>query len=438
MIRDEYVDQNGAPVDQYAKDKKRVRNILIAVGIIFFIVAIYLIFTNVSRSNYCGKIIDRVTEASLEYAKELNMLPVSEGDYNRIELDTLVNDNRISKEEITVNKKVATGKIKITKYKKEYIVTVELANCDYCDVSKKNWSKEQTKKPKSKIIDVITYYNYAKKSINTTDWTDWFTNDRLDTKVSQEYKIRLPKEESALPRIAKDAEIIAIDQETKEFYRYRDKKWKFYKGGGDYTDFFSSEQPNGYANSDHNTVTYTEWSKYSLNYPEEKSYRTITSVTGYKWYKKVNGKQVYYGDGQYFVDEDVPDGYKKDSDQTAPMYRYRDKQWRWYNGEARKYSGYATTMPKGYTTIDDSLFSYTGYSNWSTTSHLTEANAAYREEQIDTRYRYRIRYNVYSLFVFPKPVTKEKLEKELQQNIDDILKREDIKVEITYKFRQKK
>lgn len=437
-MRDEYVDQNGKPVDQYAKDKKRVRNILIGIGVVLFIVCFYLIFTGIVRSNYCNKIIDTVTKKTLEYAKENNMLPVSEGDDRALDLTTLIEAKKVTEEDVTVNKKVAKGKIKITKYKKEYIVTVELTDCDYCDSSNKKWSKEQTKKPKGKIIDVITYYNYQNKSSNLTDWTTWFTNDKLDSKVSKKYNIRLPKNEDNLPRIAKDAEVVKIEQETKDYYRYRDKRWKYYKGGGNYTDFFSSEQPNGYTNYDLNTLTYTEWSTYSLNYPEKKSYRTIETKTGFKWYKKVKGKKVYYGNGEYFVESMIPDGYQKESESSAPMYRYRDKQWKWYTGEARKYSGYSSTMPRGYTNRDDSLFSYTGYSNWSGTTRITDVNREYREEETDTRYRYRIQYNIYSLSVFPKDVNKDTLEKELKQNIDEILKREDIKLSITYKFKVKK
>lgn len=438
MVREQYVDETGVEVNQKERDKKAVMRALIAIMCVVCIIIIYFVFRSIIKRNHCHKIIDTVSTSSLSYAKEEDILPRVEGDYITFSLDVLLNRKYITEEDITVNKKVATGNIKITKYKKEYITTVELKDCDYCDSSKKSWSKEVSKRSNKKVIDVIAYYNYYHKSTNSTNWTSWYTNDKIENTVSKEYQIRLPNSKNLLPKIADDAEIISIEQETKEYYRYRDKRWKFYRGGGNYTDYFSSEQPEGYTNYDSSTLIYTDWSKYSLTYPEEKSYREIQKTTGYKWYIEKDGKKEYYKSGDYFVNTEVPDAYKRDSKQSAPMYRYRDKMWRWYSGEKRTYSGYFSTMPKGFTNRDDGIYNYSGYSNWSETSSLNANTISYREEESDTRYRYRTHYHVYSLAVLDKPVTKDELEKKLEMSIDDIFKRDDLKIDISYKFRYKK
>lgn len=437
MIREEYVDQSGVEVNQKERDKKTIMRGLFFLGVLIFIIILYFLFKNLIEKNYCHKMIDKISSVALSYTKDQNILPKSEGDYIMLSLDTLIDKKQITEKDITVNKKIARGTIKITKYKKEYIVTVELKDCDYCDSSKRKWSKELSKKPDKKILDVIAYYNYYNKTNNYTDWTSWYTNEQLAPDISKEYNIRLPKQKSMLPKIASDAKIISIDQETQEYYRYRDKKWKYYRGGGNYTSYFSSIQPSGYSSYDPATLKYTEWSAYSLNYPEKKTYREIQKTTGFKWYVEKNGKKIYYKNGNYFVSTDVPDTYIKDSKQSSPMYRYRDKSWRWYVGEKRTYSSYSSSMPRGFTNRDDELYTFGAYSNWSDTSSLNANNSAYRVEESDTRYRYRIHYNVYSFAIFEKPVTKEEFEKKLQLPLADLLKREDMKIDITYKFRYK-
>lgn len=436
-MREEYVEKDGTPVDQLAKDKKKVRNTIIIVGVVISIVLFYFIFRNISRSSFCKKMINTVKNAALEYGKTKNELPVDEGAYIVYSLEDLRSGNVLSEALITVNKKIATGSAKITKYKEEYVVTVELKNCDYCDTSKKKWSKELTKRGKKPVEDVVAYYNYYHTTLNETDWTKWFRNEELSEDISKKYKIRLPKSSTALPRIASDTEVVTIEQETKEVYRYRDKKWRWYNGGGNYTDFFSSVAPEGFPTFDKQTLIYTEWSEFTLTYPEEKEYRMIEKKTGYKWYKQVKGKKEYYKNGEYFVDIDVPKEYQRDSKQTSFMYRYRDKQWRWYNGASRRYSSPSSIQPRTFPSRDDALLTYTSYSQWADASKMDASNSFYREEETETRYRYRIKYTFKSLPILKKEVTKELFEDELKQSLHEILSREDIKVDITYKFKYK-
>ncbi|MDD3341491.1 MAG: hypothetical protein PHN72_04830 [Bacilli bacterium] len=440
MIRDAYVDHTGNSVDTVEKDKKWLKRNLIILGSILFVVLTFFITRGIIRSQYCNKIVKKVADASIKYAETNKTMPVSAGDSINLDLNTLLENNLITEKDVTVNKKVANGKIKITLYKKDPIVTVDLGNCEYCTTSSKEWSKEVTKKPKKRVVDVIAYYNYRNKTDNYTDWTSYYTEDLIQKDIDKKYNVRLPIRDNQLPMIANDAKIINIEQETREYYHYRDKLWMYYKDrGGIYTDYFSSEQPAGYAKADTRTLKYTEWSAFSTNYPEKKDYRMIENRIGYKWFYKKGNKKIYYKNGEYAVEAIGNEAYEKDSKGgSTTMYRYRDKQWRWYNGTVRVYSGAVVSMPKGYSYKDEDLSSYSKWSAYTTTSSLNESNMSYREEEVQTRYRYRTHYSLVSLPVLDKKINKETLETKLQQNIDDILKRQDIEVEITYAFKYKK
>lgn len=440
-MREEYVKQDGQVVDQVEKDKNYVKKLLIVFGVLLFILLFFFVTRNIVRNSTCNKIIKNVQKASLSYAEEQKIIPKAEGDFIKLELSELLSAKKIAKEEVTVNEETANGKIKITRYRKDYIVTVELTDCSYCDSSLKKWGKEVSKKPKKPIVDVIAYYNYQNKSSNYTPFTTWFTSEQLEEKVDKKHNIRLPLNEKSLPSIPNDAIIDVIEQETRDYYRYRDLRCRYYKdNGGVYTDYFASEKPEGYANVDEKTLKYTEWSDYSLNYPEKKSYRQIETRSGYKWYYvNKKGKKVYYKNGAYAVEVVSSQKYMRDEKAgSARMYRYRDKQWRFYNGVKRQYTGNTTVPPRGYTLKDSDLCSYSNWSSWSEQSKIDNKNRSYREEETDTRYRFRIQYSMLSLPVFDKPVTKEKIEENFKQSIDEILKRKDVKVEITYKFRVKK
>lgn len=436
MDREKYVEASGEKIDIEKKYKDYVKRLVIILGSIIFIILLFIIFRNISRNNLCNELRSKIKKASLDYSEKQNIKPKSNGDFIEVDLKTLIENDYLKVEDITVNENKATGKIKITKYDNKYMVTIDLDNCDYCSTYNKKW-KESKKEPKKGVVDVVAYYNYKKKSTNYTNWTDYLDNDKISKDVDKKYSVRLPIEETRLPRIPTDAKIEKIEAESKEYYRYRDKKWRFYNETLNYTSFFSSEQPAGYSLYDNATLRYTEWSKFSLNYPEKKTYRSIESKKAYKWYYMDGKKKIYYKNGEYAVEPIGNKKYIKDSSSSATMYRYRDKEWRWYNGTKRRYSRFSSIPVKGYNYRDDDLFTYSGYSGWYESSQINNYNNWYREEEISTRYRYRIKYYVLSMSVLDKPVTKEELENNLNQNIDEILKREDLKVEITYKYKYK-
>ncbi len=436
MDRERYVEASGEKINQEKKYKDYVKKLIIIFSVIVCIVLIFIIFRSISRNSLCNEMRNKIKKAALDYSEKQNIKPTSNGDFIEVDLDTLVENDYLKEEDISVNKNKATGIIKITKYNNKYMVTADLDNCDYCSTYDKKW-KESSKEPKKGVVDVVAYYNYKKKSVNYTNWTDYIDNDKINKDVDEKYGVRLPVEKSRLPVVPTDSKIEKIEVESKEYYRYRDKKWRFYNEPLNYTSFFSSEQPSGYALYDNVTLRYTEWSDYSLNYPEKKSYRIIESKKAYKWYYMDGKKKVYYKDGEYAVEPIGNEKYIKDTSNSATMYRYRDKEWRWYNGTKRKYSGFSSTPVKGYNYRDDDLVSYSGYSGWYETSQVNVYNNWYREEEISTRYRYRIKYYVLSMSVLEKAVTKEELENNLNQNINEILNREDLEVEITYKYKYK-
>ena len=437
-MRDEYVTSTGEAINKEEKNKKILIHYGIIIGVIVFTLIIYFIGRSLVRRNYCQTIINKVTSTSMNYFKKNKELPENGGDFVVLDLSKLIEEKLLTNEDITVNKKIANGTIKITKVEEDYIATVLLTDCDYCDSSNKNWSKETNKKPKSGIIDPIAYYNYYRVEKNYSSWTSWIENKRIKPDVDKKYKLRLPID-GLLPVIPNDAKIDSIEQETKEYYRYRDKKWKFYDIVGDYTNYFSSEKPEGYENFDKSTMRYTDWSNYTLAYPEAKSYRTVNTKVAYKWYYMKDGKKVYYKSGEYAVQNPDKDKYIHDKETgSTKMYSYRDQEWRWYNGKQRRYSSFSVSPVRSYAYRDDGLIEYSSWSNYTDYSRLTADTTSYREEETDTRYRYRIRYYVETFKVLNKDITIKELEGNLNQTIDEIMLRDDIKVNVTYKYRTKK
>ena len=330
MKRKTYVDEEGNPIDQSFENKKPILRLFFIIGTILPFVIIILIIVAVFHNSNCLKVYNSIKTASLNYAKDQGELPNLEGDYTTIRLDDLYNDKYLRS--ASTNNNLCSGTVKITKYKQDYIYTIDARNCGSCSVNTKygSWSNEQSAYPSGKaIIDVIPYYNYYQREISTTEWSDYYDDSELQDETSQ-YGIKLPLDETTLPEIPKEAKTTNIENQTTYYYRYRDRSWKWYDIEGDYSEF-SSEQPTGFANKDESSEIYTDWTEYSLNYPEEKDYRTIQNTTGYKYYYLNNdGEKVYYNSGQYTAKEDVnTEKYDHTDDETTTLYRYRDKQWRW-------------------------------------------------------------------------------------------------------------
>ena len=339
------------------------------------------------------------------------------------------------------NNSLCSGSVKITKYKEDYVYTIDVRNCGKCSVNLKygSWSAEQTSYPKGKaIVDVVPYYNYYERQVSTTKWSDYFDDEELQDEIS-EYGIKLPMDLEKLPKIPEDANTVNIESESIYYYRYRDRSWKWYDIEGDYSGF-SSEQPAGFANKDEGSSIYTEWSEYSLDYPAEKDYRTIQQTTGYKYYYLNDaGKKIYYNSGKYSAKEDVnTEKYNKRDEETATLYRYRDKQWRWYNGTKRRYSSYSSDAPRNRPYKDRETETLGNPTSWSAESKVDTSNQEYRLEERKIMTRFRVQYETVSLKVLSKPLTRNEFEEKVKMSIPEFASNENYKLEVTYKFKYRK
>ncbi len=436
MKQNRYVDEKGNPINYGFEGKKPLLNFFFIFSIIIPLILIGLIIYTVISNNYCHEIYDKIKDASYKYLQDNDDLPENEGDFAQVQMDDLYEYSYITEEQTASEK--CTGTVKITKYENDYIYTLDVNNCDKCSVNKryKSWGSEVSYYNSSKtIVDVIPYYNIYDRQVGVTEWSDYYDEEELSTTVS-EYGVRLPEDTEDMPEEPSGSEIVEVQTEEKTFYRYSDKSWKWYNIIGDYSDFYS-EQPSGYAYKDENTQKYTEYTSYSLNYPEEYDYREIKRARGYKfYYVDDNGNKVYANNGNYTVEDDVDlDVYTEREDEYATMYSYRDKVWRWYNGEQRKYSSYRKTASEDYPYRDDELYSLDSYSSWSEESSLTSENESYRVEESKVMTRYRYVYEILSLKILDEDLTKEDFEEKVNMTLDQIRNNESYKLEVSYKFR---
>ena len=438
--------ENLKPIVEPDYNKYRKIGIIVTIALVGIVIVLLIIsaIVKASHNKVCIPIEDKVINAAFDYAKANNLLPKNAGDNTTIKLDTLYQNNKLNQSDITVKDNICDGSVKITKYKNDYIKTINLTSCGYCTSDKRygKWSKETTKEPSGKnmIVDVIAYYNYYTYEDYNSSWTKYLRSDLINKEISEKYNIALPIEQKNLPNIPDEAKILKIEKEDKNYYRYRDKRWKFYiNQGGNYTNYFTSEPPNGYPNKDDATLKYTSWSEWSLNYPEVKSYRTIESSQGYKWYYLKGKEKVYWNGGAYSVNQPSDKYNVKDKEHgSEKMYRYRDKTWRWYNGNKRKYSSYSSVAPKGYTNKDNDLVEYTSWTTWRDVSHVNDSNRSYREQEVDVYSRYRINYRMTSYMKLDKYLTLKEFEKETKSSLSDMLQQEKTDVDIIYKFKYRK
>ncbi|MBQ9011724.1 MAG: hypothetical protein IJ093_03655 [Bacilli bacterium] len=438
MKRTSYVDNQGNPIDYKFESKKHILRSFFVFGTIIPIILIGFIIYNVFQNNKCNKIYNNIKSAAYDYLTEEEKLPIIEGESEKISMSKLYSNDNLSSAQ-TGNIK-CTGNIKVTKYKKTYIYTLELNNCNSCttNIHYKGWSSESSYYPRNKSnIDVTPYYNYYERQLNTTEWTKYFTPEELSDKKS-EYGIYLPLNINEMPQIPEEANIADVQTEEKNQYRYADKKWRWYDIVGDYSEF-SSEQPDGYANKDTTTAQKTEWSSYSQNYPEEKSYREIITTTGYIYYYQENGKKIYANHKNYTASEDIDETkYNRKEGSGTKMYKYRDTKWRWYNGQQRRYSAFSQTKPASYNYRDDEAVITTGYTSWTDTSSLDDTNRDFRTEEIRVTKRYRYVYEILSDTVLDKPVNKERFIQTTGMTVPEFNNMENYKLEVSYKFKYQK
>ena len=439
MKRQTYVDEEGNPINQSLENKKPLLRFFFVFGTILPIIILIFIVVAVIQNNNCLKIYDTLKSASLKYAKDQGSIPTLEGESTSVRLDDLYNNEYLRS--ASTDNTLCSGTVKITKYKNDYVYTIDARNCGKCSVNTKygEWSSEQTAYPSGKaIIDVIPYYNYYDKEVSTTEWTDYFDDSQLQDETSK-YGIKLPLDEEELPEVPSEGNIVNIENQTTYYYRYRDRSWKWYDIEGDYSEF-SSEQPSGYANRDDNSEIYTEWTEWSLNYPEEKDYRTIENTVGYKfYYLNDKGDKVYYNSGKYSARDDVDTTkYNKTDEDTTTLYRYRDKKWRWYNGTKRKYSSYSSSQPSQMPYKDRDTETLGNPTSWSAESRVNESNQEYRVEERRLMTRFRIEYEILSLKVLDTPLNHSDFEEKVKMSVPEFATNENYKLEVTYKFKYRK
>ena len=441
MKRNTYVDSSGNTIDQTFESKKPILILFFIIGTIIPLILIGLIIYTAVQNNSCNKLHNEIKSATLKYLKDEDELPEVEGEDVTISLNKLYKGHYLNS--FKTKDMICSGEVKTTKYKNTYIYTLNLTNCNTCTTNKryKGWSEEISYLPTDKsIVDVTPYYNYYERQVVTTEWSKYYDNEELKTNKSK-YGVRLPKKEhfDSMPKVPEEGQIVEVQKEEKTFYRYKDIKWKWYDIAGNYSGLYS-EKPDGYANKDESTKTYTKWSKYSLTYPEEKSYREISKVSGYVfYYEDKNGKKVYANNKKYTAQDDVDQTkYPLRENDYEDMYRYRDAKWRWYNGQQRQYSNYYSEKPSLYNYRDDDLTEESSYSEWKETSEINEANKAYRSEETKTMTKFRYLYEILSEPVLKKPVTKQKFTDKVEMSVPEFILDENYKLEIIYKFKYRK
>lgn len=403
--------------------KKTLRLLFVMIIVIIIVITFIVGCVNKKKNTKCKELYDNISVLVEEYLTKNNLLPSVQGMSVTIDLSDL--------EPVYFNNKQVSGSVKYTKYNDTYIKTYYVKNCKYC--SFKKFGKETDKYNESKNnMDVVVYYNYYDVSYYNSYWTNYIEPEKISAEETM--GVNLPIDSKLLPNIPNEAQIIEYVKEDKTYYSYRDILYKWYKNNIQYSDF-SSEQPSGYTNKDESTVTTTKATEWSLDYPEVKSYRTINKKTGYRWYYEDGKEKIYWNDGAYYPVQ--PDEkYNKKSKETATMYSYTDKMWKWYNGTIkRSYSSYVKAPSSGYTYKDTDLYKYTNWTSYKDESSITDDSISYREEVSKIYSRYMIKYRILSFAKLDEAVTQEKLENLTGRTLEDLMNDESIYVEATFKFR---
>lgn len=402
--------------------KNRKKILIITVIIIVVIIAICVVIgiSNGSKLKACNNLYNDIDSIAYKYAEDNKILPIYQGENVVVDLDTL--------DPITYKNKTCKGSVKYTKYNDTYIKTFNISDCG-CDTS--SFGKETETYKKSTNMDVVTYYNYYEASTNYSPWTEWLKFEDIDTEETD--GVKLPINKKKIPTVSKEAIILAIEKEDKTYYSYRDLKWKWYKNQAPYS-AFSSTAPAGYPNKDTNTVRETEPTDWSLTYPDTYDYRRISTKTGYRWYKTVDGKKEYWESGKFYPTAPSEE-YKKDSSNYVNMYSYVDKEWRFYQNTRRNYGYFSSTQPSSYPYRDDELTEYTNWTSWSDVSHVDASNSAYREERTNLHSRYRVKYKMLTYLKLGSYLTRDEFEEKMGKPISELMQDESLQIDVKFKFK---
>ena len=409
-------------MEKFMEILKKSKKIILLIAVILLVIIIILTISSGRKKKVCNNLRNDIINSVDKYVNDNNLLPSLNGDSVVIELDSI-------QDKFTMKKKTITGYVTYTKYNDEYIKTVEIDNASYCTTDK--FGKETDKYNSKNNVKVNAYFNYRTVESYNSKWSNYLPSEKISTEETD--GILLPLNSKDLPVIPPNSVVTEYIRETKTYYSYRDKRWKWYKNDIKYSDY-SSTQPAGYTNKDKDTLKYTESSEWSLDYPEVYEYRHIKSKTAYQWYYKEGKEKIYWENGKYSV-ESPGSEYKKDNDTAAKMYSYFDETWRWYNGSTKRiYSTSNSLKPNGYNYKDSTTLTYTNWSTFKDTSSINENNKSYREEKTDIYSRYLIKYDVYSYPILEQPISLRELEIKLGKSYEEITKDKSLKVDVIFKF----
>ena len=266
-------------VKDFIKEDKRFKLIIIGLVLILLLYVFISGSINRKRNQACLTLREDIFKLVDTYLESKNLLPTLNGTSVTVDLVNMPND-------IYFKEKLISGLVTYTKYNDEYVKTVDIDNASHCSTNE--FSKKAKEYDKDKNMSVSVLFNYQTVESYNSKWTNWMPSEKISTEETD--GVLLPLNTKNLPDVPKEAVITEYVRETKTYYSYRDKKWKWYKYNVKYSDL-SATKPKGYKEKDNATKTKSEDSPWSLDYPKVYDYRHIKSATGYKWYYEEDGKK---------------------------------------------------------------------------------------------------------------------------------------------------
>ena len=441
MKQEGYLDAQGQPILKQPVDPvKLARKISIIALVVLIVIFIIVFLYKKSKNDKCTSIENLFAEAAFKIAEDEEKLPKMNGDKVVVSASEIKQSGKLNRDDITLKEELCKGTVTITKVKGKYIKVTDLTNCNYCTTDERykeygEWTDEEPQD--GDYVDVKTTFNYYTFADYYTEYSDWLEESEVEKTKDKKLDIYLPKDEDYLPEVPSPSKLITIEQDRKNTYSYRDKQWLFYKYPNNNYSEYSNEPVPGYAYKDEYSRISSEPSDWSPNYPDEKDYRVIDEADGYRWYKEVDGKKVYWKSGKYYP-ESPGKGYKQDTSKVVPVYSYTDDLYRYYNGIERDYGGFDSEPSENYPYRDDDTMEYTTWSAYEDESSLDNSNRSYREERINVNSRYRIKYRITSVLHLNHYMQRKDFEKETGKTLEEMSKASNVILKTKYQYRYRK
>ena len=135
MKRMTYVDSEGNATNIELESKKPLLRVLLVINILIPLVLIGLIIYTVIINKQCKNIYNNIKKSTSVYIKDQGEVPAIEGDSTEVNIGDLYAEQYLNSS--MTNNTLCSGTVKITKYKKDYIYTLDVRNCNKCSVDKK-------------------------------------------------------------------------------------------------------------------------------------------------------------------------------------------------------------------------------------------------------------------------------------------------------------